>query len=90
MSSGAGRMVVDLKRGITVFYISHHGAVPEEGIVKQMHPDGRAAWVLYHTGARRYTMEDLDNYTAALTNLEDLYYWDSVGVGGWLPVLLHD
>ncbi len=63
-----------IRRGATVFYIGHEGAVPEEGIVKLMCEDGKHAFVLYHTSSMRYTIEDLDHYTSARTALSDLYF----------------
>ncbi len=62
----------DFKKGDKVHYIPYQGAPfseQENGIVKEVHPTGEAAWVVYKCGG------DWDNfmdYTGALTDYLDL------------------
>jgi hypothetical protein len=80
----------ELHRGDAVYYVPFAGCRRdqwEEGIVKRMADDVECAFVLYHTPVNRYTEGDLDNYTAACTNLSDLRHLDGRPVlsGGTEP-----
>ena len=65
---------VSFKRGDRVIYKPKHGNQGqwERGIVKRMSDDGLGAFVLYDTEYLTFEERDLDNYTPALTSLEDL------------------
>lgn len=57
-----------MQKGDKVTYVPEHSH-PEEGMIKEIHPDGKSAWVVYNCND---DWDDYENYTGALTNFRDL------------------
>lgn len=57
-----------MKAGYKVTYVPDHGNI-QWGIIKEMHPTEKFAWVVYHCND---DWDDYENYTGQLTNLKNL------------------